>query len=69
MADPQNALKIIYELIMNEEKNEERKQKMLSEVQKLFEGMTTSLDARAREALTTKFNAFKAFVFELNATS
>lgn len=69
MADPQNAQKIIFELIMKEEKSEERKQRMLTEVKKLFEGMTASLDARARENVSTKFTAFKSFIFDMNSTS
>jgi hypothetical protein len=39
----------MYEEIMREEKSEERKAKLLIEVDKLFNGLHTGLDSKARE--------------------
>ena len=56
----------MYELVIKEEKNEERKQMILTELEKLFNGMQPSLDAKAREGFNSKFTAFKTFLFDLN---
>jgi hypothetical protein len=39
----------MFELIMKEEKNDERKNKLLSEVDKMLSGMANGLDSKARE--------------------
>ena len=59
----------MYDIIIKEEKSDERKQKILSEVEKLFIGLTASLDSRSREQFNTRFTALKTFIFDLNATS
>jgi hypothetical protein len=59
----------MYEMIINEEKSEDRKQKILSEIEKLFSGLTQSLEAKSREQFNSKFTSFKTFLFELNSTA
>ncbi|CDW76789.1 importin-n-terminal domain-containing protein [Stylonychia lemnae] len=55
---------IIFETIMNEEKSEDRKQKLGQEVEILFTGMSPGLDSRARESFNPKFTALKTFLVE-----
>ena len=69
LTDPQRASQIMYDIIIKEEKSDERKQKILSEVEKLFIGLAASLDSRSREQFNTRFTALKTFIFDLNATS
>jgi len=56
----------MYELVVKEEKNEERRQLIITELEKMFSGMQPSLDAKAREGFNSKFTAFKTFLFDLN---
>jgi hypothetical protein len=56
-------------IVSNETKNEDRKQKMIVEVQKLFNGLPGNLDSRSRELFNSKFTALKSFIFDLNQTS
>lgn len=42
---------------------------MLTELEKLFNGLQGNLDNRQREAFNNKFTAFKSFIFDLNSTS
>lgn len=66
MAEVQNASKIIYDMIVKEEKNEERKQKILKEIEKLLIGLNPSLDTKSREAFNSRYSELKTFLFELN---
>lgn len=70
MADLPLAQQVMYEMIVAEEKSEERKARMLTELEKLFTGLqANSLDVRARENFNNKFTAFKSFLFDMNAKS
>ena len=69
LADPQRASQVMYEVIVKEERNEERRQKILGEVEKLLTGLGASLDSRAREQFNARFTVFKQFLFDINATS
>ena len=53
-------------MINKEERNDERKQKILQEVDKLLTGLPMGLDTKNREAFNSKFNVLKGFLFELN---
>jgi len=59
----------MFDVIVKEERNEERRQKILSEVEKLLTGVTTSLDSRSREQFNSRFTNFKSFLFDINSTS
>jgi hypothetical protein len=56
----------MYEMVMTEEKSEERKQKILIEIEKMFSGLAPSLEAKGREQFNSKFTSFKSFLFDLN---
>ena len=58
------ATRIILETIMNEEKSEDRKQKLCQEIEILFNGLAAGLDSRARENFNPRFTALKTFLVE-----
>jgi hypothetical protein len=66
LCEPANAQKIMYEVILKEEKSEERKQKLLAEVDKLLNGMLPGLDSKAREQFNSRFSAIKATIIEMS---
>lgn len=69
LADPQRASQVMYEVIVKEERKEDRRQLILAEVEKLLTGLGTSLDSRARDQFNARFTVFKQFLFDINATS
>jgi len=54
--------------IVNEnEKSEERKQRILTELSTMITGTPLiALDSKSRDIFSTKFNAFKGFLYEFN---
>jgi hypothetical protein len=56
----------MYEVIIREEKSEDRNAKLLGEVDKLLTGLHPGLDAKAREQFNQRFTAIKASIFEMN---
>ena len=50
---------------MQEEKSDDRKQKLLQEMQNLFNGFPMSLDSKGREQFNSKYNALKNFIFDI----
>ena len=65
MAELQNASKIMFEIIIKEEKSEDRKQKIVQEVEKMFTGMLPSLDSKSREIFNSKFTSLKSLLLEM----
>ena len=63
--DVANAPNVMAELITKEERNEERKKKIMLEMEKLFTGLTQGLESKSREAFNSKFTALKTFIFDL----
>jgi hypothetical protein len=59
----------MYDLIIKEEKVDDRKQKLLVEVDKLLNGLAPGLDGKAREQFNTRFTAIKATIFEMNQSA
>jgi hypothetical protein len=56
------------EIVNENEKNEERKQRMLTELGTMITGAPlSSLDSKSREMFSTRFNAFKGFLYEFNS--
>lgn len=54
------------ETVAKEEKNEERKQIINAEIEKMLGTMIPGLDSKAREVFNSKFTSFKTFLAELN---
>lgn len=69
MADLQTAPKVMYDVIVKEEKSEQRRQAMLAEVEKLFTNLAPNLDAKSRDVFNSKFTTLKTFLFDMNATA
>ncbi len=66
MCDITNASKIIFDLIMSEEKNLEIQQKLLIEVEKFLKDLPMGLESRNRDQFNTKFSPLRKFLEELN---
>eukprot|EP00347_Sterkiella_histriomuscorum_P000570 403375338 len=60
------ASQIFYEVILREEKNDARKQKLAQEIEQLLTGIQFNLDTRARESFNSKFSVLKNFLVEVN---
>lgn len=54
------------EIVVKEENNEERKQIINAELEKMLGGMIPGLDSKAREVFNSKFSSFKTFLSEVN---
>ncbi len=60
-----SASQIVFELIMKEENNEERRKKLMAEIEKLFMNFPFGLDSKNREAFNPKFTQLKNNILEL----
>ncbi len=69
MVEIPNASKIMYDMIVKEEKTEDRRNKILTELEKLFSGLPPTLDTKSREVFNGKFTALKSFLFDLNQST
>lgn len=52
-------------MILKEEKDNDRKQKLLEEMEKLLTNLPIGLDAKNREAFNPKFSALKTFLLDM----
>ena len=56
------------EVVNSNEKSEERRQRILTELSNLITGAPlASLDSKSRDAFQPKFTSFKSFVQEFNS--
>lgn len=69
MVELQNASKIMCDVVIKEEKSEDRRQRILGEIEKLFHELYPSLETKGREQFNTKFNNLRNFITDLNATA
>ena len=61
------AYNIALEVIGREERNDERRTKLATEVEKLLKDLPLVIDSKGREAFNSKFNSLKTFIYEMSA--
>jgi len=53
------------EVVNREERSEERKQRLQSEIEKLLKDLKLQIDSKGRDYFNSRFNVLKGFIYEL----